>query len=384
MSRTKSRAARAVAFTVVAGLLAGCGGGFLPRSGPNKSEIYAGSVLREGDAFIVSVNPRVTAATAVLPALGFSSAFQNANPIGPDTIRPGDTLGLIIYENVEDGLLTNAGASASLIDEVQVDAGGFIFVPYAGRIRAAGNTPEALRRVITARLDEQTPDPQVLVRRLAGDGATVTVVGAAAAQGVYPIERPTRTLTSMIAAAGGVAIDPTVAKVSVSRGQRTESIFFSDLFRNPRLDIALRDGDRVYIEDDTRAFTVLGATGAQNRLEFETETLSAIEALAQVGGLNPSLATPTGVFVFRNEAEAIAEAVMGRDDLQGTQRLVYVLDLTEPNGMFDARDFLIRDGDTVYVTEAPIVAFNRTVSAVFGTLGNATGAANSVATLAGN
>ena len=47
--------------------------------------------------------------------------------------------------------------------------------------------------------------------------------------------------------------------------------------------------------------------------------------------------------------------MLGRTDLIGAQRMVYVLDLTEPNGMFMARDFVIRDGDTVYVTEAPFV-----------------------------
>ena len=370
--------ARLMAATALCGVLAACGQNFLPRSGPSKSEIFAGSVLREGDAFIVSVNPRVTAATAVLPATGFSHDFVNRTPLGPDTVRPGDTLGLIIYENVEDGLLSSTGAAASLIDELQVDAQGFIFVPYAGRIRAAGNTPEALRRVITARLDEQTPDPQVLVRRLAGDGAAVTVIGAAGGQGVFPIERPTRTLTAMIANAGGIATDPSSVKVTVSRGARTESIFFNELFANPALDTALRDGDRIYLEDDSRAFTVLGATGGQTRLDYETATLSAIEAIAQVGGLNAQLANPTGVFVFRNEPEAIARAVMGRDDLVGDQRVVYVLDLTEPNGIFEARDFLIRNGDTIYVTEAPIVSFNRTVSAIFGTLGTATGAVSTV------
>ncbi|WP_371155302.1 polysaccharide biosynthesis/export family protein [Jannaschia sp. 2305UL9-9] len=372
MSIQPSRGAKAIALFLAVTVVASCA--TLPRSGPNKREIFAGSVLKEGDAFIVSVNDRVTAATAVTEALGFSSAFRNANPIGADTIRPGDTLGLIIYENVEDGLLTNTGASASLIDEVQVDASGMIFIPYAGRIRAAGNTPEALRRIITARLDEQTPDPQVLVRRLAGDGATVSVVGGASAQGVYPIERPTRTLTAMIAAAGGVSIPTEVALVSVSRGNRTETAYLQDLYRNPQLDIALRDGDRIFIEQDSRTFTVLGATGTQTRLEFESEIISAIEALAQVGGLNATLANPTGVFVFRNEPEPIAKAVLGRDDLIGTQRLVYVLDLTEPNGMFNARDFIIRSGDTVYVTEAPIVAWNRSVAALFGSLGSLSGA----------
>ena len=351
---------------------------WVPRAGPTKREIFAGSVLREGDAFVVDVNSRVTAATAITPSLGFSHAFQSAGLLGADTIRAGDSLGLVIYENVEDGLLTSTGASASLIDEVQVDSAGFIFVPYAGRIRAAGNTPEGLRRTITARLDEQTPDPQVLVRRVAGDGATVTVVGVAGGQGVLPITRATRMLSSIIAAAGGVAAPPEVVKVTVVRHGRKESAWLSDLFHDPRMDIALRDGDKVFLERDTRAFSVLGATSTQNRLEFESQTLSAIEAIAQVGGLSPSFANPTGVFVFRNEPEVIARRVMGRDDLIGTQRVVYVLDLTEPNGMFEARDFLIRDGDTLYVTEAPIVAFNRTVAAALGTLGGATRAANAV------
>ena len=47
--------------------------------------------------------------------------------------------------------------------------------------------------------------------------------------------------------------------------------------------------------------------------------------------------------------------MLGRDDLIGTQRFAYVLDLTEPNGVFIARDFVVRDGDTVYLTEAPFV-----------------------------
>ena len=47
--------------------------------------------------------------------------------------------------------------------------------------------------------------------------------------------------------------------------------------------------------------------------------------------------------------------------------MVYVLDLTQPTGMFEARDFLIRDGDTVYVTEAPFVQWQKTLSAITGT-----------------
>ena len=366
MNIQPNRAVRSVAALLAVAVLTSCG--TIPRSGPTKNEIFAGAFENDGDAFVVPVDRRVARTTAAMPALGFSDAFRNAGPVGADTIRPGDRLGLIVYENVDDGLLSDAGASASIIEEIQVDASGFIFIPYAGRIRAAGNTPEALRQTITSRLDEQTPDPQVVVRRLAGDGATVSVVGRAGAQGVYPIERPTRTLTGMIAAAGGVAAEPDITLVTVTRGGRSETSYLSDLYKRPHLDIALRDGDTVFLEEDTRAFTVLGATGTQNRLTFETEMISAIEALAQVGGLSPNFANPTGVFVFREEPEHIARAVIGRPDLQGPQRMVYVLDLTEPSGMFEARDFVIRDGDTVYVTEAPIVRWNRTIAALFGSL----------------
>ncbi len=363
-----SRWAKTVALLALVSVVSSCG---LPRSGPNKREIFRGSVQKQGDAFVVSVNDRVTRATAVVPALGFSDAFINASQLGSDTIRPGDTLSLVIYENVDDGLLAGTGMNSTVLNEVQVDGAGFIFVPYAGRIRAAGNTPDAIRRIITHKLKDQTPDPQVMVLRVAGDGATVSVTGVVGGQGIFAIERPTRTLTSLLAHAGGVTVEPEIARIKVIRGSQTGEIWFQDLYSDPRYDIALRAGDAILVEADTRAYTALGATGAQTRMRFETQTLSAVEAIAQVGGLNSMTADPTGVFVFRNESEEIANQVLGRTDLIGTQRMVYVLDLTEPNGVFLARDFVIRDSDTVYVTEAPYSQFSKVLSAITGTLGTA-------------
>ena len=371
----------AAALSLVALLLgtASCG---LPRSGPNKSEIYKGSVLASGDAFIVTVNPRVTRATSVVPSLGFSSSFLNAGVMGSDVISPGDTLALTIFENVKDDpLLGNTGQRVSTLNTLQVDGQGFIFVPYAGRIKAAGNTPEGVRDAITRKLDPQTPDPQITVSRVAGDGSAVTVAGSVAGQGNYPIDRAARTLTAMVSKAGGVTIPPSVAVVRVTRGSRSEKVWLEDLYANPGLDIALRPGDQIVVEQDTRAFTALGATGAQNRVPFTTQTLSALEAIATVGGLNSNLADPTGVFVLRNEPQDIANAVLGRADLQGAQRMVYVMDLTQPTGMFEARDFLIRDGDTVYVTEAPFIQWTKTLGAITGSVRGANSVANAAAGL---
>ena len=369
MKSRKTRFAHSIALIAAMSVVSSCG---LPQVGPNKRQIFSGSVQREGDAFIVTVNDRVTRTTAITPALGFADNFINAGVVGSDTINAGDTLGISVWENVDEPLLGVEGSPLATLEEIQVDGAGFIFIPYAGRIKAAGNSPEAIRRIITAKLEEQTPDPQVQVRRLAGDGSTVTLLGSVGGQGVFAIERPTRTLAAMLARAGGVSIAPEIAQVTVIRGKHTGTIWFEDLYDNPELDIALRGGDRILVEEDTRSFTALGATGGQSQVPFESQSLSALEAIAQVGGLNAATADPTGVFVLRNEPAEISNQVLGRTDLVGAQRLVYVLDLTQPNGMFMARDFLIRDGDTLYVTEAPFTQFNKAVSAFLGTAQSAT------------
>lgn len=352
---------------VALSLLAACG---LPRSGPNKKEIYSGAVERGGNAHVIYVNDHVTRTTNFAPTYGFSNSFRSAGQVGADEIRAGDVLGLSIWENVDDGLLTSLGTSSTSLQEIQVDSAGYIFVPYAGRIRAAGNSPDQLRELITQRLSAQTPDPQVTVSRVAGNGATVSVMGKVMAQGVYPIERPTRTLSAMLAGAGGVSIEPEVAVVTVKRGNEQGKVWLTDLYGSRSNDIAIRPGDIILVEEDQRSFTALGALGGQTKVPLGNEMINAVEGIAMVGGLASALADPTGVFVLRDEPDSIASKVLGKP-VYGTQRIAYVLDLTRPNGLFLARDFLLRDGDTLYVTEAPYVQWNKTIAAITGSVDSA-------------
>ncbi|CAD0183413.1 polysaccharide export protein Wza [Ruegeria sp. THAF57] len=356
---------RGVSLVAALGLLAACQ---LPKSGPSKNQILAGSVENGGNAFVVEVDDRVAQATSAIPQFGFPASFQSAQSLAADTVRPGDVLGLTVWENVDDGLLTGPTGAATALNEVQVDSDGFIFVPYAGRVRAAGNTPEQLRMQITQELKDQTPDPQVEVRRIAGDGSTVSLTGTIGAPGIYPIERPTRTLTGMLSQAGGVAVGSDIALVTLIRGNERGTVWYEDLFSNPRMDVALRGGDRILVEADARSYIALGATGGQSRVAFDSQDLSALEALAQVGGLQSLSSDPTGIFVLRRERQDIARTVMGRADLQGDQRMIYLLNLTAPNGLFVARDFVIRDDDTIYVTEAPYSQWSKSISLIAGGL----------------
>ena len=365
---------RRAALTALAGLALGLTACTQPSPGPTAAQIFEGSVMRQGDAFIVAVGNQVNRTLNVPTGRGLPDGLRRGQVIGADTIRVGDEVTVTVFENVPEGLLTSAETRGARLEQVQVAGDGFIYVPFAGRIRAVGQTAEGLRGTIARQLDEQTPDPQVYISRAIGDGSTVSVLGRVGAQGVYPIERPTGRLTAMLARAGGVDIPTQSAMITVSRGNHEGRIALDDLIRHPELDIALRGGDRILVEQDQRRFAVLGATGVQELLNFDSPTLTAIEALARVGGLDPTRADPTGVFIFRDEPEAIARRLLGREDLIGDQRMVYVIDLTAPTGMFQARDFQIRDGDTIYVTEAEAVRWNRQISTLTGTLG-ATGSA---------
>ena len=375
--RSMSRVARATGlFLVAAMVLSACA---LPRSGPSRKEIMAGSAAEAGNVNIIQVNDHVASAARSVTSLGFGSGFLNAAASRADRIAPGDVVSVTVWENVDNGLLASVGQKVTLLQEIQVDQGGFVFVPYAGRLKANGKTPDELRRLITARLDEQTPDPQVEVRRLAGDGSTVSIMGGVAAQGVYPIEPSTRRLAAMLSKAGGVVIEPDVAQVKILRGTHSGSIWLQDLYDTPLADVALRAGDKIIVEEDRRAFTALGATGGQTRIPFTSRELNVLEAIAEVGGLNSQLADPTGIFVFREEPSYVANRVLGRTDLMTPQRFAYVIDLTRPMGMFTARAFNIRNGDTIYVTEAPFVAWQKVLSATLGSI-NFVGSAASTAT----
>lgn len=364
----KTPARKLVMVLGIALLLGACA---IARPGPKKSELLSAQFDETDQTQIVLVDKRITELTAAKDQQNFPNSLLTASSSSSDRIKPGDTLSLTIFENVSDGVLTRGDAGATKLDSIQVDDAGFIFIPYAGRVRAAGNSPDRLRRLITDRLKELTPEPQVIVQRAQGDGATVSVLGdGVATQGVYPIQRSNRTLTDLLGRAGGLTAPSEVVRVSLLRGHETGNFWFEDIYENPRLNFALRAGDQVLVQRDPRSFTILGAIGEQTNQLFESRQPSALEAVAQVGGLSSDTADPTGIFVIREHEASFVNTLLERDDLVGDQSVIYVLNLTDPNGIPLARQFDIHDGDTIYVTEAPSVQWRKIFDTIRGPVGN--------------
>lgn len=351
--------AMVVRMLLVAVSLAAC---TMPRSGPTASDIIRGSNESELGIHLVDVTPQIAEITRPIETTTLAPAFLDAGVVSPETIHAGDTISVRVWENVDNGILAGVGQRAANLEALKVDQSGEIFVPYVGPMQASGKSPDQLRQDITAALSSQTPDPQVEVVRTAGDGATVSIMGGVRNPGLFPIDAPTRRLSAMLARAGGVSTVPDVAQIRIERGGRIGKIWLQDLYDNPALDIALRPNDQIVVEEDRRSFTALGATSGQARVPFNKRDMSALEAIATAGGLDFRNADPTGVFVFRDENANVANRVLGTGGLVGPQRMAYLIDLTRPEGVFAAREFVIHDEDTVYITEAPLASWSRVIA----------------------
>jgi polysaccharide export outer membrane protein len=354
-------------FWLAAGLILGLGGCALPRSGPDYAEITA-PAPQDLRFDVVRVKPAIVAATRIDERSGFAVSFTEARAENTATVAPGDVMAITVWENIDQGLLNPQGIGATPLPHVKVDEKGFIFVPYVGLIRAAGRTLSQLRETIRVLLAEKTLNPQVDVFPVDGQGRVVSIQGRVRAPGLYPIERPTERLLAMLARSGGVTEDPEVIRLKLRRGGVTGEVWVQDLYDNPANDVALRAGDALIAERDRRIFTALGAVGRPSMVPFPVRDLSVERAMGAVGGLVDATADPTGVFIFRDEPAAIAARVLpGRLDQSGageSRRVVYLIDLTKPGGLFLAREFYMRDGDTLYVTSAPFTKWMKILQSV--------------------
>ncbi|MEM0987784.1 MAG: polysaccharide biosynthesis/export family protein [Pseudomonadota bacterium] len=353
--------ARLTLLTCLLTALSACG---LPRSGPYYSEI-TGAQGPEGYGFhVVPLTPDVARITRIDEQRGFSVSFLEARAEAPYTLSRGDVLSITVWENIDEGLLNPQGIGATPLPNSQIDEGGRIFVPYIGLIPAAGRTISQLRNAVQTALAEKTLNPQVDIFRVDAQGRLVSVQGVVNAPGLYPIEPATTHLLPMMARAGGVSIDAEVVRLKLRRGRIQGDIWLQDLYDDPTQDVHLRTGDAIIAERDRRIFTALGAVAGPQTIQFPTRDLSVITALGTVGGLSEFTADATGVFLFRDEPVEISQRLFPGREITEPQRVAYVIDLTQPAGMFLARDFMMRDGDTVYVTNAPFVRWLKILSTV--------------------
>ena len=90
-----------------------------------------------------------------------------------------------------------------------------------------------------------------------------------------------------------------------------------------------------------------------------------LDALALVGGLDNSVSSNTGVFVFRlREPKAWLDA----DSRWQEGPAIFQFDMSKPETMFIAQAFGVRSDDTIYVTNAPAIEWIRSLAPIAATI----------------
>ena len=353
------------------GLVSGCAN-YLPQSGPDGSAV-SGQASTKSVAASASADLPYTlveidsAKLAVLKTLSAKSALRlsTSTSRASGDIGVGDILDISIFEADTGGLFTAAPSETRLGNAItlppqEVDRQGYVMVPYAGRVRAEGETPAGLAMLIVNRLKAQALDPQVVVGFSARHSGSVSVLGDVNTATHFSLDAGGERLLGALARAGGSRFPDYETHIELERDGIAGEVKLSDITADPSQDFAILPGDTVYVSHRPDYFIALGATGQSvslapldRRIPFGSPHLSLADALARAGGLQDDRANPKAVFVFRYEDPTVLQAL--RTPAPSAARrvpVVYAINLRDPTGLFYADQFEVHPEDIVYAANA--------------------------------
>ena len=356
-------------------LLSGCAS--LPSSGPTARQVVRGAHDKESTinfdvVELDGVAMRKLAELSRVPVAGTFSSLAREGRV--DTIAPGDELQITIYEvgmTLFGGAAAiSGGVSAAVPDvvdpiakpkplgSVTVASDGTIRLPYVGRLSVEGSTAYDVQRMIEQALHGKSQSPQAMVTIASSPHNSVYISGAVSRAGRMPLSVARESLLDAITSAGGSRSPSTDTVVRMTRGGQTAEMRLADIGVGGSNDLRLLPGDRIELIEQQRSYSVFGAAKVGEE-KFEGPRVSLAEALARVGGPSDTQADPTAVFLFRYDADALA---------QGQRPVIYRLNLMRPESYIVAQNVAMRDKDLIYVANAasgPVTKFIGVLNQLF-------------------
>lgn len=319
----------------------------LPSSGPTGSQIENSALDPEGTDLGIKLVPVSTMADVPAAVTPIEWQLPDYDPPPTDMIGPGDVLSITIYEagvalfgNTSTAMPGSGGFDPSVRAQTlpprRVGDSGMIEVPYVGRMRVVGNTVAEVQEQIRAGLQGLSQDPQVLVRQEEVIGNTVILGGEIAQPGRLVLQTNRESLADVIALAGGYRGEVKNLALLVERGQNVARLRLSDVMAGNYTELRAYPGDRLTVLDDPMMFSVLGASGRVQQMDFARERMSVVEAIARAGGPGETTGDPEAVFLFR---------YAGPD---GTEPTVYHFNMMQTPTFFLAQRFALQDDDILY------------------------------------
>ena len=337
----------------------------LPGDGPWMGG--AGGTTTEALPFdVIDLTPTTIANYRQAPVVDRVSTVANLSAGGRVAVAPGDVIKVRIFEPYEGSIFPTIQRPGADFGNQRVTDEGNINVPFVGTVHVAGLDLNQIEKKIAQQVSTsgKAQDPQVIVDFVADRTHSVMVSGDVKSPGRVSVLEGVRSVGEAINRAGGPVGGGTTGgtganqvEVIVRRqGQIILQIQYSDLLAGG--DIPLQKNDEIIVRPNARMFTVLGAVMKAGNVEMPKHTISLLEAMGMVGGLNDQRANKTGVYVFR----------MG--DLQNNptaRARVFRLDLYQPVSIFIAQQFPVLPKDVVYITNAPLYEYDKVLTSIYRT-----------------
>lgn len=329
-----------------------------PADGPRTGRIVAEA--RRDQIPILPLTVRtVTALGTPRPVSGFGGLGRAAYQ--PGVIKPGDTIEVTAFGAGETGLFDATTSAALPLGEFAVSQSGTVSLPFVGGIQVAGRTVNAAQETITTRLRETAVDPYATVSIVRKERDTYSVQGAVPDGGIYGLTARGESVLDGVATAGGAEGAPESTTVTLIRGGRRGTELLSRLVQDPSRNIPLLPGDTLVVGGGDATFTADGALGAPGAFPFQEGALTLAEAVSRAGGLQDARADPGAVFVLRNLRPGESFVVADREGAQRTilGAVIFGADFADPSERLLAGRFQMRDGDAIYVGNAPLANFGK-------------------------
>ncbi len=305
----------------------------------------------------------------------FSETFGPGQPYDP-VIGAGDVLEISVWEAPPAQLFgtqildprTGPGNTGMVnFPEQMVNSQGLVTMPFVGAVQAAGRSSREIEEDIVGRLQGKANQPQVLVRTIQNNTANVTVVGDVTNSMRVPLTARGERLLDTLAAGGGVKQSVDRTTVQVSRGTEVRALPLEKIIQDPSQNIYMKPGDVVTALFQPLSFTMLGAAGKSDEINFEAQGISLAQALARVGGMNDMRADAEGLFIFRyEESGALNWAEPPIPGPDGKVPVVYQVNLRDPSSFFVAQNFPIADRDVVFVANSAAADLQKFLNIVVG------------------
>lgn len=370
---------RVAAFVAIGGavLTAGCGSLLLPASGPNSIVVRAG-IPWNGPAYgLVRLTPKVINTLDEYGPRTLSAVFGDHRPPPEIHFGIGDVVSVTIFEAAAGGLFIPAEAGVRpgnyvTLPNQPVDTKGFISVPYAGLVPAAGKTPSQVNQEIVDRIKNRAIEPQAVVALVTQNTSLITVIGEVnnsqfSPTGRIPAQPAGERLLDVITRAGGMRDQGQDTWVVLERHGHRASAPFGSLVYEPGNNIWAWPGDTIYLYKEPQTYLAFGASGQQGQFQFSAGSQSSAwrmtlaEAVAASGGLLDLQADPGSVFLYRREPRELAEK-LGVDcsKMDGpTVPVVYAVSFADPAGYFLATKVQMHNKDVIFAANAQSVEIQK-------------------------